>query len=582
MKMNNISLKKKILLIFIICILIPMITTNGCILWMLDNSLKASREKAIENMADRIEFSLKDQINKQLLIGDYLNLNRMLNDFLDKEYQDSNAYYEAYVKLMEDEIIHQYYTVQSVYSITVCTDNPTLVNGNFFIRKDVVENTEWYRAYKESNKGIILYDYYEDGLETGGYLEKGRKLLIVRKMDRCMSDSVLVLELNYLDLLERMTMECEGVDGYLINQDKIVFSTLDQNNKNNDFLAAVNFKARDVVYSRTIELYDEEYEIRLTADKPQVFDMLKEYLGYLILLFLMNLIVPSIFIYIVYRSFNDRIYLTQQYLRKINDDIYEEIPCEEGKDEIGRMLRSYNIMVRRIKELIEVVFKNKVEQQELEIARKQAELNALQSQLNPHFVFNALESIRMHSILKQEKETAKILESFAVLMRRNIQWNKDFVTIEDECENVRRYLDIQKYRFGDRLDFYIYVQEECYEREIPKFVLITFVENACVHGIEGSVDGGTISVTVSEDEQNLYIEVMDSGSGMEETELIKIKAIVESADMDDIRKAKKSIGIINAVVRLKQYYGEKVRIGVASSIGDGTEVSICIPKKRNF
>ena len=120
----------------------------------------------------------------------------------------------------------------------------------------------------------------------------------------------------------------------------------------------------------------------------------------------------------------------------------------------------------------------------------------------------------MHSVLKKEMETAKILENFAVLMRKNIQWSQDFVTVDEECENVRRYLEIQKYRFGDRLEFSLCIQDSARRYYIPRFVLITFVENACVHGIEQSIDGGQITVVASEDGEDLYFEILDSGSGM--------------------------------------------------------------------
>lgn len=579
MWMNHISLKQKILIIFIVCVLIPMIATNGYVFLTMDNSRQKDWERNIENTADRIEYEIKDNVNKQLLIADYLNMNTMLNEFLDYQYKDNEEYYEAYLKLMQDETIRHYYTVQSVYSITICTDNPTIVNGNFFVRKDVVQDCEWYQTYKQNGKRIFSYAFYEDGVESGGYLDRGRKLVIMRKLDNCESDSILILEFDYEKILEKLKLECEEVNGYLIGNNKILCSSLESNNKDQDFKPAIDYNKKEYSYTRTVELYGNDIEIRLTAQRPSIFGMLKENIGHLLILYFMNLLLPTALIYIVYRSFSDRIALTQVYLDKLKEGEYEEIPCDEGSDEIGSMIRSYNLMVRRIKELIEVVFTNKVHEQDLEIARKQAELNALQSQLNPHFIFNALESIRMHSVLKQEKETAKILESFAVLMRKNIQWDKDFVTIEEESENVRRYLEIQKYRFGERLEFSMHIQESCLKYRIPKFVLITFVENACVHGIEESVDGGSITVMVSEDDQKLYLEILDSGSGMESTELARLRAIIEYADIDDIRRTNKSIGIINAVVRMKQYYGDGVQIDINSSVGGGTEVYICMQKQ---
>jgi len=577
--MNHIKLKQKIMIIFVVCILIPMITTNGFIFWMMRENMHKDQERNIEAIAERIAYEMKDAISKQLLIADYLNRNTVLNEFLDQEYSSNAEYYEAYVDLLEDDIIHHYYTVQSVYNISICTDNPTIVNGNYFLKRSEIEDSQWYQEFINSGRRICLYSYYEDGQESGGYVEKGRRFIIMRKMDYCNYDSVLILELDYLALLEKLAMTCEETDGYIFTGEQMLFSTLEQNNKKQMFQGKNAYEKKGYEYSKEFELYGKTFEIRLTTGRPSIWGIFKEHIGYMILIYVLNLVLPTLLIYIVYRSFYDRVAVTQEYMDKVKNGTYEEISCDEGSDEIGSMIRTYNLMVNRIKELIEVVFKNKVRQQDLEIARKQAELNALQSQLNPHFIFNALESIRMHSILKKEKETAKILESFAILMRKNIQWDKDFVSIEEECDNVRRYLEIQKYRFGDRLEFSLYVQEECNKRKIPKFIIITFVENACVHGIERSVDGGSVTVMVSEDEERLYFEIMDSGSGMNEEELARLKAVVKSADITDIQKAKKSIGIINAVVRMKQYYGESVQIDINSTVDGGTEVCICLQKE---
>ena len=380
-----------------------------------------------------------------------------------------------------------------------------------------------------------------------------------------------MLEMDYNSMLENMEMVCDGVDGYLSAGSKILLSTEDENSKNKEFQGITAYQDKGSSLQKSIEMYGMDMDIYLTAERYGASDIILRQKGAILLLYLANLIVPSAFVYILYRSLHDRVELTQEYLKGMERGEYKVIPFEGGKDEIGGMIHRYNLMALRIKELVEVVFKNKEREQGLEIAKREAELKALQSQLNPHFVFNALESIRMHSILKQETETARILESFAILMRKNIQWNRDFVTIEDECDNVRRYLEIQKYRFGDRLDFYLHVQEECKKRFIPKFIVITFVENACVHGIEKSVEGGSVTVVVSEDENDLYFEILDEGSGMEQEELESLSNLVKQADINYIQKAEKSIGIVNTVVRLHQYYGERVQIDINSTAQEGTE-----------
>lgn len=577
---NAIKLRDKILILFLICVLFPLITTNGWIIWSMKQGMNKEQDQRIENMADRLEFELSSNISAQLSIADYLNRNTRLKQFLEREYTDKVAYYEAYVQLMDDQVIQYYYTAQSAYNIVICTGNNTITNGTYFICNDTVKDSSWYRAFEESGRNILLYSYYEDGRESGGYISKGRRVVLIQKLNYCGENNIIMLELDYQSMLESMERICDQTDGYLCIGNRILFSTRDKDGREKEFWDLSAYQEKECSLQRTMELYGQELSFYLTEKRPAALDMIYEQKKYILLLYLINLLLPSLFIYIFYRSLHDRVALTQEYLDRVKEGSYEVIPGDKGIDEIGAMIHSYNLMVMRIKELIEVVFKNKEREQSLEIAKKQAELRALQSQLNPHFIFNALESIRMHSILKQETETARILENFAVLMRKNIQWNRDLVTIEEECDNVRRYLEIQKYRFGERLEFFLHVQEECQKRLIPKFIIITFVENACVHGIENSLEGGSVTVMVSEDEEFLYFEIMDQGSGMERGELEELKKMIQEADIRYIKEAEKSIGIVNTVVRMHQYYGEKVEIDINSAAQEGTEICIQLPRNR--
>ena len=195
------------------------------------------------------------------------------------------------------------------------------------------------------------------------------------------------------------------------------------------------------------------------------------------------------------------------------------LPCEEGKDEISSMIRNYNRMVERTNGLIETVYKNKIHEQEMLVGRKNAELLALHSQINPHFLFNVLESIRMHSILKKENETADMVAKLAVMQRQYVEWGNDSVSIFQEIEFVKAYLALQKYRFGERLNYDIEVDRECENFKIPKLTIVTFVENACVHGIESKSSPGWIFVRIGRQGEGLEIEIEDNGSGMAEAKL---------------------------------------------------------------
>ncbi len=576
--LDDLKLGRKFLILFLVCVLVPLITTNGFILWSMKKGMDKEQNQRVKGIGERLKLEFASDISEQLSIADYLDRNVNLQEFLKTEYADASDYYEAYVELMENQVIQYYYTAQSAYNIIICTENETITNGTYFVKRQSVENTSWYRAFQECGRNILLYSYYEDGRESGGYISRGRRMVLVQRMAYCGQDNIIMLDLDYQSLPEKMELICEEVDGYLCAGDRVLLSTRDKNSREKEFWDLSEVQEKGCLFKIPLEMYGQKMEFILTTEPSIIFDVIRRQQVSILLLYLANLIVPSLFIYILYRSLHDRVELTQEYLERMEKGTYEVIPIEKGADEIGGMIQSYNLMAVRIKELIEVVFENKQREKDLEISRKQAELKALQSQLNPHFIFNALESIRMHSILKQETETAKILESFAVLMRKNIQWDQDFVTIEEEGDNVRRYLEIQKYRFGNRMEFYMHIQEECRKRLIPKFIIITFVENACVHGIEKSVEGGSITVMVSEDEESLFFEIMDQGRGMEPEELEHLKNLVKQADISYIQEAKKSIGIANTVVRLRQYYGKEVQIVINSTAQEGTEVCIQIPK----
>lgn len=267
------------------------------------------------------------------------------------------------------------------------------------------------------------------------------------------------------------------------------------------------------------------------------------------------------------------------YLRKVENEEFSTIECNNGTDEIGKLIRSYNLMVLRIKELIEVVFKRDAEKQRLELAKKQAELKALQSQVNPHFMFNTLESIRMRSLIKGEDETAGIIENLSILLRTTINWGEDYITIEDEMLFVENYLQIQKYRFGDKLSYGFYAMEDCKNIRIPKLSILSFVENACVHGIEAVSHNANINVTVFKDENSLFIEILDTGMGIEENKLNEIRELLKDAKIDMLNKSK-STGVLNTYMRL-QSYCNNMKFEINSKLKEGTEITIQIYLNTN-
>ena len=280
-------------------------------------------------------------------------------------------------------------------------------------------------------------------------------------------------------------------------------------------------------------------------------------------------------------------------LRKLSDAAYRVANGEldqadmvevHSMDEIGvvtvafnRMLQSIPAYINRLRESLEKERQMKEKELLMETHLKDAQLKYLQAQINPHFLFNALESIRMHSLLKKENETADMVEKLAIMQRQYVEWGNDAVTVAKECEFVKAYLALQKYRFGERLNYNIDIEADCMECQVPKLTLVTFVENACVHGIESKAAPGWIFVRIFKKAGFMHIEVEDTGSGIDPDALEKMKSNMKNADIDMLKTGGR-VGVINACLRIKMVTESKAVFDVDSEEGCGTTVMIKIPE----
>ena len=226
---------------------------------------------------------------------------------------------------------------------------------------------------------------------------------------------------------------------------------------------------------------------------------------------------------------------------------------------------SYEEIERLMKEIME-------EQNE----RRKSELAALQSQINPHFLFNALESIRMHSVIRKEKITAEMVEKLAVMQRQYVDWGEDLIEVGKEMEIVKNYMDLQQYRFGKRLSYRLDVETECQHQKIPKLTIVTFAENACVHGIEKKTAPGWIFITVYRENEEMCIEVEDTGEGMTEKEFDSMRRKMKNASIE-LLENEKGVGIINACLRLKMMSHDRVQFELNGEEGTGVSVLIRLP-----
>jgi two-component system sensor histidine kinase YesM len=172
-----------------------------------------------------------------------------------------------------------------------------------------------------------------------------------------------------------------------------------------------------------------------------------------------------------------------------------------------------------------------------------------------------------------------MVEHLAMMERANVNWQSDIVTVNEEMKFIESYLTLQKYRFGDRLNYDFDVDASLGDFRIPKLSLVTFVENACVHGIESKTEPGWIFVRVYPRNEKIIIEVEDTGSGMDDEMKDNLLFKMNNASLD-LLKTGKGVGMTNACLRLKMMTDNKAEFDIETEYGVGTNILITIPQKK--
>ena len=239
----------------------------------------------------------------------------------------------------------------------------------------------------------------------------------------------------------------------------------------------------------------------------------------------------------------------------------------DSRNEIGSLTKSFDVMTRRIQELME---QNVHEQEQ----KRKSELKALQSQINPHFLYNTLDSIIWMAEGKKNEEVVLMTASLARLLRQSISNEDEVVPIANEVEYARGYLTIQKMRYKDKLEFQIDVDPSILHIPLIKLVLQPIIENAIYHGLKYKESKGLLIIKGFPKDGNAVLQVIDDGVGMDEETLAHIY------DRHKVNYHSNGVGVYNVQKRLKLYYGEDYGITYESVVGKGTTATITIPGRQ--
>ncbi len=571
--LNNLKLHNKFLIMYVFCMIIPLILTDTVIFYSIYQQEYNLKMNELKNTAIAYQNEMTSIINYDAKIVQAICDTPALRQFLDFEYTDPHEYYLSFYDFVNNSFF-QTVTGMRNDRITIFTNNPTISNGQYFRRLSTAREQEWFERFTLTGKNELLMIYQDDNADPN--YESTRKMIYIQRVKNVYDskyDKIVSVEIDTQNVEKSLFQVSNAYPMYISVGNYTAFT------RSEDFIYSFNTpEQKDFRLSVThsFDIFGCTVDIHVYSDDILILQVISDKLWLILVFVLFTLVIPIILMKLIEVSLSKRISMLGNAFRGSSKTKFQPIADIEGNDEISNLMNNYNRIVQINNGLINTLYKDKLREQESDLARKNAELLALQSQINPHFMFNALESIRMHSILKGEDETAEMVEKLAVMERQNVDWGEDLVSIKKETESIEAYLYLQSYRFGDRLSFDIDIEENCDRYLIPKLTLVTFVENACVHGIESKSSAGWIFVRVYKEREVLCMEVEDTGDGMNESEVSNLNQSIANVSIDQI-KGKKHVGILNACLRLKIHFENQASIVVESERGVGMSVLIRIP-----
>lgn len=580
--LNRISLSQKMILIFVGCVIIPFALQNYFFYVHTEKNIQEVMllrlNTALNEKADKI----KGNISGIVTLTNSFHNNEQMYWFLDKEYTNDINYLTTYQDELKKVITSDITYHLQVKKITLYTDNPTLFSGAYVKKMVPLENIEFGEKLLDYNEVIIGEPGHNVRFRIA--LEpiklkttEDRSVSIVRELDYYPQYSeykkIIRIDLNIVYLSSILSDNNLFDNMILVDSDnRIIMSTSTYSNEGAYEIFNPN-KMKDgiVLLEKKIEgfpltLYG-LYDSKIISSQ-----FTKERLKTLAITF-GGLCFASICILIIAGNITKRTRRVVNQSKEIAQGNFIQIANPVmGDDEICILEKSMNQMSEQLRELIEKEYSSKLIQARLERETAQAKLLALQSQVNPHFMFNALESIRLKALTKGEHETATMIKYMSRMFRHLINWEEDIICLKDDIKFLDEFLCIQKYRFEDEFSYYVSVEEAAKTCLLPKLIIQPLVENACVHGVEAISNNREVSVSAKVEEQWLILIVKDNGGGMSKERLKALQGMLQNKEI-----LCNSVGIYNVYQRLLLYYGDQFRFDVESVQGEGTTCTIKIP-----
>ena len=565
-----------------VLVLSAVVIVTGVSMKFTNTSIFENSSEYTHTIIQQMNQNIDSYIDYMENIAYLISSNEDVQDYLFDEKIDNEGRYR---------ILNQFQTIldsrSDIRNVGIISKNGRMLinDGSKSVNQDLDLNTqEWYATALEKPNGPILTSSHVQHIISG---ERPWVITLSRGIrDRSGSgekEGVFFIDLNYSAISGLCDQSTVGTKGYAFILDakgNIVYHPQQQqlyNELQTENIGLIMDTDEDTVLTGTGndgKLYSisrSEKTGWTVVDCTNVKELLsksRQAQSVYVLTAIILVIVALLFSRFMARSITLPIQKLRDSMKKVQEgDFSVSDVVVDSKNEIGSLTKSFDVMTHRIHELME---QNVHEQEE----KRKSELKALQSQINPHFLYNTLDSIIWMAEGKKNEEVVLMTASLARLLRQSISNEDEVVPIANEVEYARGYLTIQKMRYKDKLEFQIEVDSSILYIPLIKLVLQPIIENAIYHGLKYKESKGLLIVKGFMKDGNAVLQVIDDGVGMDEETLAHIY------DKHKVNYHSNGVGVYNVQKRLKLYYGEDYGITYTSELGKGTTATITIPGRQ--
>lgn len=583
-RLKNLNIRQQLYSIYFMAIFLPitiigtfLLVNNSRILTNYHHDLLSSDNQRVKT----ILFEITTQIYN---ISRDIAFNKDIQDILTRTHRSERNFIER----VNNMTILEQYTVNyvDVEAIEIYTNNDTVSAYKQFIPVDEnIATLDWYqKAISQSSS------FWRSMVTEDKFGNQYWNLTLIQKvpLGKSGEDAVLVIKVSDHYLKTRIDSGMY-ITTLSIDDNLAFFSSnredygqpqkieIDLESDNFSFKGDIIIDGiRHIAEVSTQKMYQSESKIYITVLDREAYRNIRNITSTSLFIIVLSIIIPGILIHFFTIYFTRRIFTLRETMHRVSQENYVITDSVKGADEVSEAFADLEVMVEQIKEKDARMYETLIKEKDLENEQQVMEFKMLASQINPHFLYNALETIRMKAFTTGDKEVATAIKLLGKTMRYVLEnTGTNFTTLEKELNHIETYLAIQKLRFGSKFTYQLALDPlvSLQNYKILPLLLQPIVENAILHGLEEIDNDGELLIHIYQAGPNFIIEIRDNGCGMNDQELADLKQGIE------IRKPERStrIGLYNINQRMKLCYGDQYGIEITSKPGSGTCVKVILP-----